>query len=244
MEILKIPQADSTNSWLAAHEKDLADTTLVYCHTQTAGRGQRGNSWESEPGKNITASLLLHPRQFHASLQFSLSEAVALAITHFLDKLGVDAKVKWPNDIYVDDGKICGILVEHVVTGTNISRTIAGFGININQEVFLSDAPNPVSVTQFTGKKYEPDTLMPMLADSLRKYLDKVEAGDLDSLHGEFLEKLWRKDGVPHKFFDRVAREHIEAVIDTVDRDGMLRLTTLQGDRRKYAFKEIEFILE
>lgn len=241
MEIICLESADSTNSWLAQHEDELPSTSLVYCKTQTAGRGQRGNSWESEPGKNITASIIFHPEKFPAIKQFMISEIIALTIVDFLNELGVKASVKWPNDIYVGNGKICGILVEHVVTGCLISRTIAGFGININQTIFQSDAPNPVSLSMLTGLEYDIEKLIHNLTLKLEKNLQGL---DEEQLHERFLELLWRKDGYYHKFFDRKNNEPIEALIDTVERTGILNLKTRQGEKREYSFKEVEFIID
>ena len=240
MDILRLDTADSTNSWIAKHEPYLPSTALVYCITQTAGRGQRGNSWESESGKNITASCVFHPENFPAADQFKISETIALALVEYLKDKGVEAKVKWPNDIYVGDKKICGILVEHVVTGKHISRTIAGFGLNLNQKEFKSDAPNPVSLTQITGKEY-----------NLEEEINKVTAildnriSDIfnENIHTDFLNNLWRYDESFHPFHDKLKNERITAKIHDVAPDGILTLITYDGEKREYAFKEIEFIL-
>lgn len=241
MKIVKLDKTDSTNTWAAQHETELDKTTLVYCKEQTAGRGQRGNSWESEPGKNITASLIFHPDNFTADKQFLISESIALGIIKFLDNKGVSAKVKWPNDIYVEDKKICGILVEHVVVGKNITRCIAGFGLNINQRKFYSEAPNPVSLTMVTGKQYEVDDEIKDLASLLERQISQLE--DSTKIHTDFLKLLWRNDSQCYKFFDRKKNEYIEACIHSVGTDGVLTLKTNEGEKRDYAFKEVEFIL-
>ena len=241
MEVIKLHSTVSTNSWLSENESNLSSGTLVYALQQTGGRGQKGNSWESEPGKNITASLLFRPQNFEASQQFIISEAIALAIVDFLKGEGVESKIKWPNDIYAAKKKICGILVENVVMGKNISRTIAGFGININQTEFLSDAPNPVSLAQITGLSYNIDALIIKLCSFLNTYLKKIE--DSTQLHKDFLTHLWRNDGRFYQFFDHKNVENIEARIISVRKDGILILETSQGDQREYMFKEIEFKL-
>lgn len=241
MEIVGLAQTDSTNTWVAQHEKELSAPSLVYCEKQTAGRGQRGNSWESAPGKNITASLLFYPGNLEASQQFKISEAIALAIVNFLDEYGVNAKVKWPNDIYVDDKKICGILVEHVVTGKEISRTIAGFGININQKKFISDAPNPVSLIQLTGEEQNLEDCLRNLSKHLEVSINNLEK--LNNIHEEFLQKLWRNDGEMYKFYDCKRKEYIKGAIKNVEPEGTLRLLTKEGETRSYSFKEVEFII-
>ena len=241
MEIIKIEETDSTNNWLLRHEEEMGDTVLVYSVKQTSGRGQRGNSWESEPGKNITASLLFHPQKFPANQQFFISEAIALAIVEFLKSQGVEAKVKWPNDIYVGDRKICGILVEHKVIGKEITRTIAGFGINLNQTRFISDAPNPVSLRMLTETVYDLDKSVEELSEYLEEYLQNLSEGD--SLHVRFNSILWRGDGLQYKFFDRKQEQKIDAYIDSVKKDGVLTLVTSEGEERNYYFKEVEFLL-
>lgn len=240
MKIIELQQTDSTNSWLSARAGELEGECLVYALSQTAGRGQRGNSWESEPGKNLTASILLHPAGVLPQCQFVISEAVALAVTDFLADLGLHAMVKWPNDIYVGDRKICGILIEHAVMPGVIMRTIAGIGININQRQFVSDAPNPVSVWQLTGNEYEIHSLAEKLAAHVENRMKEVCDG---RLHSEFMHKLWRGDGNLYDFYDRNAGEHVSARIKSVAPDGMLTIETASGELRTFAFKEIEFLL-
>lgn len=268
MKIISIPETASTNSWVAANLGGDEENFVVYAEAQTAGRGQRGNSWESEPGKNITASALLHPEGIAPVRQFVISEAVALAVTDMLAEIGIDAMVKWPNDIYVGDRKICGILIEHSIMPGKILHSIAGVGINVNQQVFLSDAPNPVSVVNLTGVTHDVPSLVKRLAECIEKRLETArkeevadsiftqqengvkendtlhaDEGKSSSLHEEFMQKLWRGDGRLYPFFDRRANEAIKASICRVAPDGMLTLKTEDGEKRTYAFKEIEFLL-
>lgn len=242
MEIIRVEETDSTNNWILRHEENLSGVTLVYCVNQTSGRGQRGNTWESEPGKNITASIIFHPDNFPACQQFVISEAVALSIVDFLASMDVRAKVKWPNDIYVEDKKICGILVEHKILGSEISRTIAGFGININQTRFISEAPNPISVKMLTGENHEIDRAVNSLSLVLEKYLNALSE-DKAAIHDEFISKLWRNDGSFYPFFDRKNNERINARIKEVAKDGILTLTDDSGNDREFMFKEVEFLL-
>ena len=153
--IIRLDNVDSTNTYLSGIASNSPHGTCVLADRQSAGRGQRGNTWESEPGKNLTFSVLLRPDGLHASQQFRISQAVSLAITDTLDGFlpeGIEAKVKWPNDIYVGNRKICGILIENTLCGAAIQHSIIGIGLNINQRDFLSDAPNPVSLYQLTRK--------------------------------------------------------------------------------------------
>lgn len=242
-EIIAIPSTDSTNSWVAANRDSLPMPVLVYTRWQRAGRGQRGNSWESEPGKNLLASALFRPAGVEPRAQFCVSEAVALAVTDLLDHYGVEAKVKWPNDIYVDDRKICGILIENAVMPGEILRSIAGIGINLNQERFLSDAPNPVSLTQITGEIYSVPVAAKLLAAALERRLEMIE-GEREELHREYMSRLWRGDGEAYLFYDRLRDERIMARIADVAPDGILTLESEDAGLRSFAFKEVEFLLE
>lgn len=237
MKILWIEEVDSTNNYLKANPGLIEPGTLLLARRQTAGRGQRGNTWESEPEKNLTFSLCLEQLPIHPSEQFAVSEAAALAITDFLRDFDIEARVKWPNDIYVGDKKICGILIEHTIMGSEIARSIIGAGLNINQRSFKSDAPNPVSMTQITGKEYNLEEMASRLGhylDSITERIDKKE-----ELHKTYLSRLWRGDGMRYPFRDRETGEEFEAAISDVEPNGFLLLDT----GRRYAFKEVEFII-
>ncbi len=151
MKILLLEETDSTNTYVSVHADSLDDMTLVAAHSQTAGRGQRGNSWESEPGRNICATLFHRPAGVPARVQFAVSEATALGVADMLAHYGIEARVKWPNDVYVGDRKICGILIENAVAGCDLLHCRIGIGLNVNQTVFRSDAPNPVSMAMLLG---------------------------------------------------------------------------------------------
>lgn len=251
MQFFELEETGSTNSWVSAHRESLPLPSMVYALNQTSGRGQRGNSWESEPGQNLCASAFFRPGGIPPQRQFAVSEAVALAVTDLLAAYGVDAHVKWPNDIYAGDRKICGILIEHAVTPGEILYTIAGIGVNLNQQRFLSDAPNPVSLVQITGRTTDIGQAAKLLGELLERRLSMIEP-DSESgvpqpererlLHEEYMRKLWRGDGKTYPFLDRLRGERIEAKIADVAPDGILTLS-LGEEHRSYAFKEIEFIL-
>lgn len=241
MRIFELEETASTNTWVAANRDSLPMPSLVFARRQTAGRGQRGNSWESEPDKNLCCSVFLRPEGVAPRCQFVVSEAVALAVVDLLADYGVAAKVKWPNDIYVDDRKICGILIENAITPREILYTIAGIGVNLNQERFISDAPNPVSLIQLTGCEYDILEAAACLADHIEKRMAMTVA-EPDHLHKEFMAKMWRGDGGEHPFLDRLRGEHIMARIAGVAPDGIITLD-LGDECRSYAFKEIEFLI-
>lgn len=241
MKTIEIDKVSSTNSWLAANCDRLEAPCLVYALAQTAGRGQRGNSWEAEPGRNLTASVLIVPEGVEPQQQFVISEAVALAVTDMLRESGVETKVKWPNDIYAGDKKICGILIEHSIMGREITRTIAGIGVNINQKVFRSDAPNPVSVVQLTGSEHPLAEVARILGEKIEARIMQIPEG---TVHTEFMGNLWRGDGGYYPFYDKLLGEPISARIADIAPDGVLTLQTSDGEDRKFAFKEVEFIID
>lgn len=243
MKKILLEQTDSTNNWCASHISELDDMTMVRAYAQTSGRGQRGNSWEAEPGCNLTFSVVVRPRGLRASLQFSISEAVALAVADTLAHYGLPAKVKWPNDIYVGDRKICGILIEHAVAGTDILHSICGVGIDVNQREFLSDAPNPVSMLQLTGTEYDLEEVSDVFSQAFGQHLGLTATpGGRDMLHSDFMRRLWRGDGQLHPFRDTATGREFRAVIADVEPTGHLRLLDDTFTTLRYAFKEVEFI--
>ena len=155
--LIHINETNSTNNYLQSlcSEQKVEELTVVVADFQTSGRGQRGNSWESAPSKNLLFSTVIFPEFLEARRQFLISQVISLAIKEELDTYTTDISIKWPNDIYWKEKKICGMLIENDLMGRNISQSIVGIGININQEAFHGAAPNPVSIYQITGKQYD-----------------------------------------------------------------------------------------
>lgn len=244
--IIVLDSTESTNTVLRdmAARQAVAGNTVVAANEQTAGRGQRGNSWEAEPGKNLTFSMLLRPEKLKASEQFVLSEAVALgvaeAIEAWLPENAPHPTVKWPNDIYIGDRKISGILIENTLAGAYIEHSIAGIGININQKTFTSDAPNPVSLIHYTGIEEETGRLLRDVCDRIAYKCETI--GDLKAdIHRQFLSRLWRAKGFhPYR---RSGGDMFLAEIADIAPDGMLTLRTGDGKEYTFAFKEVEAVL-
>lgn len=248
MRIIWVDETDSTNSHclrIAGEEAGWDAGVVVAARSQTAGRGQRGNSWEAEKGKNLTFSVLWKPAGIEAAGQFCISEGVALAVCDLLEDYGVEAQVKWPNDIYVGDRKICGILIEHALMGREISRTIAGIGLNVNQKCFLSDAPNPVSMFQLLGTEYELKPMLSRLCELIERRIRGVEEGEgREAVHAEFRSRLWRGDGKGYPFRERASGREFTGEILEVEPGGILQVRDVErGEILKYAFKEVEFLL-
>lgn len=245
MNFLLLEQVDSTNSYVAVHARELQDMTMVIADAQTAGRGQRGNSWESEPGRNLTFTLLHRPKGIHPREQFAISEATALAVTDFLSEAGIDARVKWPNDVYVGDRKIAGILIEHSLTGAAITDSRIGVGLNVNQREFVSDAPNPVSMRQILGTDSDISRTAARVGAHMERRLGLASDPEgRKSLHAEFLTRLWRGDGGEYPFRRRDTGETFSGVITGVSPEGPLSvLDTAAGRVSEFMFKEVEFLL-
>ena len=227
--IVHIEETDSTNRWLAAHR----DCEVVVADYQTAGRGCGTNTWESERGRNLLFSVLIHPTDTPAARQFHISMAISLAISEALDQMIGDVSIKWPNDIYWRNGKICGILIENVLQGSTIRDSIIGVGLNVNQRVFRSDAPNPVSLWQVSGQETDREAL-------LRDILQRLGTLLGEDIRSRYLSRLYRRRGF-HPYAD--ADGAFMAEIITVEDDGHLVLRDDNGQQRRYAFKEVQFII-
>ncbi len=239
-----LESVDSTNEFLMREADSLVAPLLVAAKHQKAGHGQRGNSWESAAGENLTFSVLIHPESFSPLLQFYISEAVSLSVVDFLALHRIEAKVKWPNDIYVGDRKICGILIRHSLAGNSISYSVLGVGINVNQTKFLSNAPNPVSMAMISGCRYTIDLLYEEIGTCIENRLQAIYTeSSRNHLHQEFMNTLWRGDGKYYSFTDTATGETFSATIHNISRQGPITLRLPNDILRTYNFKEVSFNL-
>lgn len=248
MEIRKtcLAEVNSTNTWLLdalANGTPQPEGTLVYTKRQTAGRGQVGNRWESEPDRNISFSLLLRPEFVPVQQQFVISEMCAMGILQGLQAFGIDGlSIKWPNDIYVDDGKICGILIENRLVGSKLAESVLGVGINVGQIVWKGDAPNPTSMA-LHGVVASPDEVMEEVVKCIASLYGLLhEPSGASAIHRLFCQHLYRGKGL-HPYVDAQTGEAFEAEISGVDPHGPLLLRLADGSERRYWFKEVRFAL-
>ena len=230
-KIVHIDETDSTNRWL--REQGGEENVVVWADYQTAGRGCGTNHWESERGKNLTFSMLLHPHDVPAQKQFRISRAISLAICKALGQHIGDLSIKWPNDIYWRDGKIGGILIEVTLQGNKVKDCIIGIGLNINQRVFRSDAPNPVSMWQICEQETDCEQLLQEILQAFQEYMCKSNKDEYQSM-------LYRRKGF-HPYADKDGAFMAE-IIDVED-DGHLLLRDDNGQLRRYAFKEVTFVI-
>ncbi len=236
---LFIEETSSTNAllWKMNREKALPEGFVVYTDFQTEGKGQIGNSWESETGENLLFSMVLYPKQVPVDQLFLISQLVSVGIKRTLDEYVDEITVKWPNDIYWNDKKIAGILIENSLQGNRIKAVVIGVGLNVNQKVFVSDATNPVSLCQITGKSLNRKLILNKIN---RNILNLYAELDAEKIRSEYAESLYRKVG-SHSF--SADGESFQAKIIFVHPDGQLELEIENGERKGFYFKEVKFLI-
>ena len=214
---------------------------VIQAERQTAGRGQRGHKWLSPGGENLLFSAVLCPTFLHANEQFRILQVVALALTDTFEHYGLDTRIKWTNDIYAGDRKMVGILIEHSLSGGRMARTIAGIGINVNQTAFDPALPNPVSLAQAGGRKFNRSRLLEtFLVRCLRRYA-QLERGEKETLQHAYRERMYRLgEQHPYRLPDGTL---FQAAIEGVLPSGELILRHADGTRHEYLFREIEFVI-
>ena len=251
-----IDETDSTNNRLKQMLDDgqqLPDLYTLYTFYQTAGRGQQGNSWESEQGKNLLFSTLLRPADLNAADQFRLSMLAPLAIVNVLGSLlSCPPAIKWPNDIYVGDKKLSGILIENTLAGSRLSASVIGVGLNVNQKRFLSPAPNPVSLTQLTGEQYDLHMLMRQITEAFCQLLPLLQRPQ--ELKHLYMQHLYRREGwypyverevsaLPTSILQNADSRQFLAQIVDIDDSGCLCLMLQDQSIRRYHFKQVRYVI-
>ena len=199
------------------------DYEVAVADFQTAGRGQKGNTWESEQGKAIA---------------LAVSDAVIAAAG---PEYAAGFSVKWSNDIYYKDFKMAGILIENTLQGSSILDTVVGVGLDVNQELFVSDAPNPISLKNITGRDYDRDALLDDIIARFIGYMELDTPSQRAGVDELYRSRLYRREGY-HKFRD--AQGEFDACIEGIRPDGCLMLLTRSGDHRVYEFKQVQFVLD
>jgi BirA family biotin operon repressor/biotin-[acetyl-CoA-carboxylase] ligase len=244
-KILKIEEVDSTNRYaLSMLEKELlTEGIVIVAGNQFAGKGQEQNIWESEVNMNLTFSIILYPTCITAENQFLLNKVIALGLfdftTRFINMSAVH--IKWPNDLYIGDRKVAGILINNAIIGNTFLYAVAGIGYNINQIHFRGDAPNPVSLKMISGQHHDLNDCLELLCNDLNKRYLQLINGELEKLDGDYLNHLYRF-GRFHPY--RYHEMHIQAKITGVDEFGRLILVSSDGQELTCHQKEIEFIFD
>ncbi len=235
-----IEEVSSTND-IARNER-YREGDIIWAERQTAGRGQRGNSWTSHEGDSLTFSLILEPMFLPIARQFLLSKVIAVALCDTFSELGIECRIKWTNDIYVGDKKLCGILIENSVVGATLRRCVVGVGINVNQKSFDESLPNPISIAQAVGKKIERKAILESFHKNAMKLYAQLQDGKGQEIELRYHNLLYRLEE-QHPF--RLADGTIFiATIKGVEPSGELVLLTKDGKILRYAFNEINFVLK
>lgn len=245
--MIHLNETDSTNRYLQqlcqeTGNNKVEEFTTVCADYQTAGKGQRGNSWEAAKGANLLFSFVCYPTFVPIRQQFVLSQLISLGIKETLDEYCSDISIKWPNDIYWKEKKICGILIENDLQGNSIGRCISGIGLNINQEVFLSDAPNPISLKQITGKHYQRETILEKVMQRIEQSYQKLkeDSAYASELATRYAASLFRREGL-HCYQDKDGLFNARLV--RVEADGRFVLMDEANQERSYLFKEVQYVL-
>ncbi|GAB3549116.1 biotin--[acetyl-CoA-carboxylase] ligase [Spirosoma fluminis] len=236
-----LPSCQSTNdeaSDLIASQ-DPAEGLIVVTDNQTAGRGQRGNQWEAKPGENLTFSLILKPSFLSATEQFWLNIAVSLGIHDTLASLLNNVRIKWPNDLYVGNQKLGGILIENTLQGYNIGWSVVGAGLNVNQTEFTYPTATSLQQQAPLSAGYDLPGLLSRLSESLEQRYLQLRAGQRDALKAAYLQSLFRYRE-EHPFVANGIS--FRGIITGVDAVGRLVVSTVTGEKT-FDFKEIVFVL-
>jgi BirA family transcriptional regulator, biotin operon repressor / biotin---[acetyl-CoA-carboxylase] ligase len=236
-----LESVESTNNYAMGQvHAGLANHGMCwFARDQTAGKGQRGKAWQTEKGKNIAMSLVLQPDRLAVVKQFHLSAAVALGCHDFFSAYaGVETKIKWPNDLYWRDRKAGGILIENVFHGKMWKWAVVGTGININQAVFDSSLPNPVSLMQITGKEYEVIKMAKRLYESLMKNILRLNTEGGEATLERYNNQLYKKEEEVLLLENGI---QIQTRIKAVSEDG--KLLTSDKEERQFDFGQVEWML-
>ncbi len=261
-DIIWLDTADSTNDEARRHISDIDNLSVLSVLQQTSGRGQRGNTWSSSPGQNLTFSIVLKfsvpgiTEEILPSVkaydQFVLTEIASVSMVNFLLKHGIEAKIKWPNDIYAGSRKICGMLIENSVRGSYLSSSIIGIGLNINQKNFDVTIPNPTSMGLCKADQQFDihlclEEFIEIFMEKLARYLiyqSETERSDsYTDLREIYLSNLWLRDEQA-KFYETASSRDFKGIIRGLSPIGLLLIEdTEKGEFREFAFKEISYIL-
>ncbi len=236
-----LDSVDSTNNYaIAKIRAGMAKHAMAFfAKEQTAGKAQRGKTWQMQPGQNIALSLIVRTDTLRADEQFYLSMLAALAVNDFLKKyVAKDLSIKWPNDLYWRDRKAGGILIETIFKGKKWQWAVIGIGININQISFSKLLPNPVSVKQITGKDYDVIKLAKELYQCLMVRLEELSPQGANEILKEYQTKLYKQN-------EKVKLKKDNAVFTTTIKGVLItgQLFTKDTMERQFEFGEIEWVL-
>ena len=239
--IIRLEVTDSTNNYANQQIRGntIPEGTVFLTYEQTAGRGQLKNVWESEPGKNLIFSIVFCPDFLAIRRQFMLSKVVTLGIYKALNKYVDSLKIKWPNDIYAGNQKLGGILIENSIMNGLLKSSVVGIGLNVNQTIFRSDAPNPVSMQLLTNQHHDCEIILAEILSGIDGYYALLREGNEEDIDQEFTSVLYRLNE-KHDF--KAEGEIFEGEILGVNEIGQLLIRKNNGKVLEFHFKEVEFL--
>jgi len=238
---------DSTNNEAIRQLNNIDNLSVIAAEDQFAGRGQRGNSWKVEPGDNLTFTLILKflppIEPLKAVEQSAISIMATLVMKDFLDMEGIDSKIKWPNDIYVRDKKICGMLIENTLDGNFLASSIIGIGLNMNQKQFPVDLMNPTSMTLQTKKNYDIKQSLKSICSIFEKRLAELNTIEgKKKMREEYLSHLYRLDHF-YNYRDNLTEDEFRGKIIGISPDFKLIVEKEDQTTKEFSFKEISYII-
>ncbi len=239
--IIHIQEVNSTNTYLKnlAAETQLEEGTVILADNQTEGKGRGDHKWVSPAGEGLTFSIYLRPA-LEASHHFCLNEFVSLSIIYMLKEYSIMAKIKWPNDIYVHNKKIAGILIENSLQGPTIVSSIIGIGMNINQIEFPDELPDAISLRQAMGKSFDLKALLDALLRDLGVYYSSLKNKDFESIHQEYNNHLFRKNEIiTYSTKGKINRGRLHEV----SAGGELVIQKESGEYNSFLFDELQMII-
>jgi BirA family biotin operon repressor/biotin-[acetyl-CoA-carboxylase] ligase len=240
-QIIWLDETSSTNDFASrlAREAD-SHGKIVATHFQSEGKGQRGSSWESEPDQNLLFSIILHPNFIEVQKQFILSKLASVSVCELLKSFVSGVSIKWPNDIYINNSKVAGILIENSFSSSTLETTIIGIGLNVNQRLFPTDLPNPTSLHVETNQEHNVNDLLAKICEIFNKRYNELMTTVDNNISADYFALLYRKGEYhSYKADDTIFRAKIFGVRDS----GELILETDSGSYREFAFKEVSFVI-
>lgn len=238
---IDLKTVDSTNDYAAAliSKESISDGLVVCAEQQTAGKGQMGTKWLTTGGKNLTLSIILKPKSLHIKHQFYLSIITSLSIRDLLKKYHVEAKIKWPNDVYVKSNKIAGILIQNTLKRSTIQYSVIGIGININQDSFDPTIANPTSLALENKKVYDLIEVRKDLYTYFEMYYIDLKEARFDLLMSEYTQSMYQKNEV--RSYRLVDGTIVNGIIRDVQENGLLDIE-IEDEIRRFSLKEVSFM--
>jgi len=239
--LIKLDTVDSTNNYAInlLRNENATEGTVILADFQSLGKGQGGNKWLSDKNQNLLFSIILKPDFLKASKQFYLSMCISNGVAGHVESVAGNAKIKWPNDLLLNNKKVAGILIENTIMKDMLSTSVAGIGLNVNQQQFPESLPEAVSLALATGKQYNLAGLLAGLLEQIENALEPLYRGNYATIRTFYLNRLYRLAEWA-RYSDEAGI--FEGRINDVAESGELIIEKRIGKSFRYSFKELEFV--